>query len=373
MAGRHPEDVEPLEDELIDDAEAPEEDSSDEADEVEGERSESVAEYWAGLGIDPVEIALPRGGVGLTLREYRVVEEEVVEDDLDESALATDEDDESLPAADADADDASRRRAAAAADDEDDDDASLRAADADDASRAAADADDEDADDASRRRAAAAADDEDDDEGGENRTARGRRGAKYSDEALAERFNREYEDDSDDEPADDDEDETEPGRARLAAGEEEAVFLATNGTLHLFRDAASLVAFVKSSTDHDLATGENWAELVETLTPDLVVPDDEDRYELDLVVENLRGGRDVWERDLIVGAGELARDLAYALDLTEVDNSLAPGSPLDDLDEALRAKGFFARRKLKRIGSEQAALAWRSVIGRISSSVEWHD
>ena len=340
MAGRHPEDVEPLESELTDDAEAPEEDASDETE--GGERSERVVDYWAALGIDPVEIALPRGGVGLTLREYRVVEEPD-EDELEAEALAAADDE-----ADTDPVDDEDGTTRAEADDSDEDERPAR-----DSARAATDATaDEDADDV--------------------RPARDRRAHPLGEDAeLAERFNREYDDEDEDvEVADEDE---ELGRARLAAGEEEAVFLATNGTLHLFRDAESLVAFVKSPAVHDLTAGTHWAELVETLTPDLVIPDDEDRYELDLVVENLRGGRDVWEPDLIVGAGELARDLAYALDLVEVDKMLAPGSPLDDLDEALRAKGFFGRRKLKRIGAEQAALGWRSVIGRISSSVEWHD
>lgn len=340
MAGRHPEDVEPLEDELTDDAEAAEEDSSDEAE--DGERSERVAAYWAALGIDPVEIALPRGGVGLTLREYRVVEaepeiddEELEAESLDAEALEAEDDTDDGPAADED----------------------------DDESRTRATAEDDDAD----------ADDDAKDSGDDTRPARDRRDREFDDKALAERFNADYAD-AELEIDDEDEDDDEPvsGRARVATGEEEAVFLATDGTLHLFRDAGALVAFVKSPAAHDLVGGEHWAELVETLTADLVVPDEEDRYELDLVVENLRGGRDVWEPDLIIGAGELARDLAYALDLTEVEASLASGSPLDDLDEALRAKGFFARRKLRRIGAEQAALAWRSVIGRISANVEWH-
>jgi len=335
VAGRHPEDVEPLESALTDDAEAPEEDASDETE--DSERSQRVVDYWAALGIDPVEIALPRGGVGLTLREYRVVEEDPeADDDLEAEALAAAEE------PDDDADDADDRARPAAADD--------------------VDADDDDKGDA----------DDDEDADRDDRPARARRAREFSDAELAERFNSEYTDDDDEDDLEDDVDEEAPGRARLAAGEEEAVFLATDGKLHLFRDAESLVAFVKSPAVHDLTASAHWAELVKTLTPDLVVPDDEDRYELDLVVENLRGGRDVWEPDLIIGAGELARDLAYALDLVEVEANLAPGAPLDDLDEALRAKGFFARRKLKRIGAEQAALAWRSVIGRISSSVEWH-
>lgn len=154
---------------------------------------------------------------------------------------------------------------------------------------------------------------------------------------------------------------------------EEAAFLVSDGKLHLFRSAEGLVAFVRSDAEHDLTDVDDWAEIAAGVEPGLVVPDDEDRYELDLVVENLRGGRDVWERDLLVGAGEVARDVAFACGLNDVLAALAPGTPLDTLDEAMRDGGFFAKRKLRRIGPDQAALAWRTVIGKISVAVEWHD
>jgi PAS domain-containing protein len=60
-------------------------------------------------------------------------------------------------------------------------------------------------------------------------------------------------------------------------------------------------------------------------------------------------------------------------------HDLAPGSPLDDLDESLRTAekggmgGFFGRRRLKKIGAQQASLGWRSVIGKISAAVDWRD
>jgi hypothetical protein len=91
------------------------------------------------------------------------------------------------------------------------------------------------------------------------------------------------------------------------------------------------------------------------------------------VVENLRGGHDVWEPDLIIGAGEIARDLGFALGLREVLETLDAGSPLDDLDEGIRSEGFLARRRLKKLGVEQVAIGWRTLIGKISASVEWHD
>ncbi|HEY0359432.1 MAG TPA: hypothetical protein VGD11_12675, partial [Mycobacteriales bacterium] len=118
---------------------------------------------------------------------------------------------------------------------------------------------------------------------------------------------------------------------------------------------------------------DGWAEVVEKLSPEDVVPDTEDRYELDLLVENLRGGADVWDPDLVIGAGEIARDLGFALGLRDVLVSLEPGSPLDDLDEGVRVEGFLARRRLKKISSEQVAIGWRTMIGKLAAAVEWHD
>jgi hypothetical protein len=154
---------------------------------------------------------------------------------------------------------------------------------------------------------------------------------------------------------------------------EEAVFLAHKGALHLFRSPAGLVDFVRSGAPHDLTSVHGWSEVVEKVTPADIVADEEDRYELDLVVENLRGGHDVWEPDLIIGAGEIARDLGFALGLREVLETLDAGSPLDDLDEGIRSEGFLARRRLKKLGVEQVAIGWRTLIGKISASVEWHD
>jgi hypothetical protein len=154
---------------------------------------------------------------------------------------------------------------------------------------------------------------------------------------------------------------------------EEPVFLAHKGTLHLFRSPAGLVDFVRSGAPHDLTAIPRWAEVVASVTPADIVADEEDRYELDLVVENLRGGHDVWEPDLIIGAGELARDLGFALGLRDVLVSLEPGSPLDDLDEGIRGEGFLARRRLKKIGVEQVSIGWRTLIGKITAAVEWHD
>ncbi|BCL15596.1 hypothetical protein GCM10017556_33350 [Micromonospora sagamiensis] len=165
-----------------------------------------------------------------------------------------------------------------------------------------------------------------------------------------------------------------------ATGDEEVpVFLSHRGRLLLFKTPESLVSFVRSGAPHDMSQLDSWNELSERVEPADIVPLDEDAYELDLVVENLRGGHDTWDATLLIEAGEAARDLAYALRLPAVLDMLSAGSSLDDLDEALRATvgggigGFMGRRRLKKIGAQTASLGWRTIVGKISAVVDWRD
>jgi len=312
------------------------EDIEDDADdETEAVRSAESDALWADVRMQPVEIALS-AGVGYTLRAYRLsteVREPVVGDRDDDFTAA---------------------RSARAGDDEgvEFDEDELPEIDEDELTAQALAAPAEDG----RHRA----DDEDDAEPADDET------------------------DADEEPL---EAATEPdadGADAAAEAEEEPeevpVFLAENGRLLLFRTPEGLVEYVRGSGDHELAQLDTWAELRERLEPEDVVPLAEDQYELDLVVENLRGGHDVWDPALIIQAGEIARDIGHALRVNSVIASLAPGSPLDDLDEGLRAVeaggfgSFLARRKLRKIDAQTtAALGWRTVVGKISAIVDWRN
>lgn len=155
--------------------------------------------------------------------------------------------------------------------------------------------------------------------------------------------------------------------------QEVPLFLSHKGKLLLFKTPEGLASFVKSKAPHDMKQLKDWSKFTSKLKASDIEVSEDESYELDLVVENLRGGPDAWEPPLLLSAGEIARDLGYALQLKKVIIALAPGSPLDDLDEALRATGLFARRRLKKIGTEQASISWRSIIGKISASVDWRD
>ncbi|MFI5833828.1 DNA primase [Micromonospora sp. NPDC051300] len=304
----------------LDDTEAPAA-----ADEVEDDRPAADRALWDEVRIDPVEIALP-AGTGYTLRAYRSAREltptDVAERDLDDPFLA-------------------RRQVVDTEDDEevvilDEEFAALSAED----------------------------DDEDDEKAGKRAGASRKADADAEADADADK--------ADEDEADEDEDD--------AAGDEEVpVFLTHKGRLLLFKTPESLVTFIRSGAPNDLSQLDSWNELSERLEPADIAPLDEDTYELDLVVENLRGGHDAWDPALLIEAGEIARDLAYALRLPAVLDMLSAGSSLDDLDEALRASvnggvgGFLGRRRLKKIGAQTASLGWRTIVGKISAVVDWRD
>ncbi|MEU8072472.1 DNA primase [Micromonospora sp. NPDC049151] len=309
------------------DADEPELDDTDAAvaaDEAEEDRPPADRALWDEVRIDPVEIALP-AGTGFTLRAYRQAREltptDVVERDQDDPFLA-------------------RRQVVETEDDEEvvilDEEFAALSAEEDD--------EDEEKDAKSRRKGKADASDDE-------------AAAEADDEA------------EDDEDADEDE----------AGDEEVPVFLTHKGRLLLFKTPESLVTFIRSGAPNDMSQLDSWNELSERLEPADIAPLDEDTYELDLVVENLRGGHDAWDHELLIEAGEIARDLAYALRLPAVLDMLSAGSSLDDLDEALRASvnggvgGFLGRRRLKKIGAQTASLGWRTIVGKISAVVDWRD
>ena len=332
--------VEALDDDAdLDDADLDEEDG-------DRERSAQADAMWSDVNVEPVEIALPKG-VGYTLRAYRLSTE------LTPTELDEEEDDFAiLHRRDADVDDEEvvilDENAELFTEEEPEPAPSLSKS----KKKSDADADEDSADEVDAK---------DDSDGDSDEDS--------ADEDSADEDEVDAEADTEDEA--DEEDEEEP--------EEVPAFLSHRGKLLLFRSVEGLVEFVKSDAEHDLRQLDTWSSLQTRITASSVVPKDEDRYELDLVVENLRGGQDAWDSDLLIAAGEAARDLAYSLRLEPVRTALAPGSPLDDLDEALRAaagggvSGFFAKRRLKKIGAQQAALGWRTIIGKISAAVDWRD
>ncbi len=152
----------------------------------------------------------------------------------------------------------------------------------------------------------------------------------------------------------------------------EPVLLGRNKVAYLFASTEGLVAFLRSGEAHDLADLPGWEVVAET--PDIdASPDEMGIYQLDLVVEMLRAGPDSWDHELLILAGEGARDLAKYAELPDVLGALAAGSTLDSLDDDLRDGGFLARRRLGKLDGETLAIGWRTVISRLAAAVELRD
>ena len=282
-------------------------------------RSTRTEKLWADVRVDPVEVALP-GGVGYTLRAYRS-SAEIAQPDTTRTAEAELDDFDAASAA------VARRRRGGMADD---DEAAV----------------DEDVDELDQEAEELDEDDLDQEE-------------------------------LDEEELEDEEEEEEDEDADVV--QDVPIFLGRDGRIFLFHSQDKLVEFVKSGAEHDLSQIDTWPTLVKRISGKDIVPLEDDTYELDLVVENLRGGPDAWDSALILKAGEVARDLSFALRIDPVVIALAAGSPLDDLDEALRSAeaggigGLFAKRKLRKIPAQQSSLAWRTIIGKISAAADWRD
>jgi len=152
----------------------------------------------------------------------------------------------------------------------------------------------------------------------------------------------------------------------------EPVFLGSEGVAYIFRTTEGLADFVRSDEPHDLAELPGWDD-VKTAAEIDVEPDEMGIYQLDVVVEMLRAGADSWDDELLVLAGEGARDLAKYAELPDVLAALAPGTPLDALDDDLRNGGLLARRRLRKLDGDTLAIGWRSVISRLGAAVEFRD
>jgi hypothetical protein len=351
-------DDELADDELADgiDAEADDDEEGDEFDDGElveepaAVRSPATNAFWTSVRVQPVEIALT-AGVGYTLRAYRLAtdvrEPEIVdrEDDFPAVRVLPDLDPDDIDPADLPAIDEAELTAQALAAGED--------------SRADDEVTDSEDDNAERGDPADA-------------EAADRTGADTAVDAPVEAVPEMDIDDEVDNVVADVEEPAEP--------EDVPIFLSLGGKLLLFRTPEGLVEYVRGADDHELTQLDTWHELRDRVQPEDIVALDEDRYELDLMVENLRGGHDVWDPALIIQSGEVARDIGFAMRLPAVIAALAPGSPLDDVDEGLRTVeagglgSFFARRKLRKIDPQTtAALGWRTIIGKISAVVDWRN
>ena len=157
----------------------------------------------------------------------------------------------------------------------------------------------------------------------------------------------------------------------------EAVFASVEGRLPLFRRPERASDFAAGAEHHDLCAVLHWEALSDAMAQAFLPLIDGHRYDLDLPSVNLELDPDRWLPDLIVKATDLGLELVEALDLDDGYALLAPGSPLDELDDALRQVRRWPlgrhRRRWRAFDRHRLADQWQSVTELIGSRLDWPD
>lgn len=121
-------------------------------------------------------------------------------------------------------------------------------------------------------------------------------------------------------------------------GEEWEAFLGDEENLFAFTDVASLVGFVRTAPEHDLADHPAWGLVPRLAAPDLR-PDESHRYDLVGVPELVADPPDTWVIGELADVVTMTRSLAEVCGLDVVHEVLAAAPGFDMLDGGVLAFG----------------------------------
>ncbi|WP_432050628.1 J domain-containing protein [Verrucosispora sp. NA02020] len=166
-------------------------------------------------------------------------------------------------------------------------------------------------------------------------------------------------------------------RAYADEQKEQAVFPGADGHLLLFRSQESLHRYLTEPGAHELATAPGWDDFMNWVLRTGMRDDDEEQsYDFDLIVYNLRFPIAQWVPRLFITHRDLVMEVAEAFEWDDVRTLLRVGSPLDRLDDLMRVAdrpltGWKARRQLGSFPSGPVNTAWRQVIRLVGAHVRW--
>jgi hypothetical protein len=160
------------------------------------------------------------------------------------------------------------------------------------------------------------------------------------------------------------------------AGEQRGtVFATVAGRLPLFSRPRQAIAFVATTSGHDIASLPSWSQLKTSMSEGRIPTMDEYRYDLDLPPANLAMHPRQWQHDVIVRAGDAACELIAALSIEGGEDLLGPGTALDQLDDLLRLAYVKPRRhcidRWERLDRLRLAGLWQRAADLIASRADW--
>lgn len=144
-------------------------------------------------------------------------------------------------------------------------------------------------------------------------------------------------------------------------GEEWEAFLGNEDALYVFTDAAKLAAFVRTTTEHDLADHPAW-QVVTRLAAGELMPDEGHQYDLVGVPELVAEEPDSWTLNELADIVSIVRSIAEVCELAKIEEVLDSSEGFAVLGQGTLA---FTGREGQRLWSELAdtvAEQWDEVL-----------
>jgi hypothetical protein len=159
-------------------------------------------------------------------------------------------------------------------------------------------------------------------------------------------------------------------------GVNEAVFLQRDDGLLVFRTETAMRRYVLNNSRHVLNDVSGWDGVKSIIEERGLKPGSDDCYDFDIVLDSFQFPPSVWPPQTFIGCRDLALELAYAFDLSDVHELLQAGSDVDHFDDVLRdiqqgGVGLATRMRRSLLNRSAAEKGWKRIVNRIERIVCW--
>jgi curved DNA-binding protein CbpA len=155
------------------------------------------------------------------------------------------------------------------------------------------------------------------------------------------------------------------------------IFLARGRRLVLFYSPESMATFLTTDLNHDLTRLPAWKDIRISMAESPPVPAVDDYADFEFILQSLLAPPAAWVPQPFVVCRDMVFEIGKAFGHRRLLETVGPGTPIDRLDDVLRAvdspaPGWRSRRKLRRLDAGQLGMHWRLAASRLRSIAHWH-
>lgn len=159
--------------------------------------------------------------------------------------------------------------------------------------------------------------------------------------------------------------------------DDNVIFLARGSRLLLFHSPESMAAFLTTDFNHDLARLPAWRDIRMSMAASPPVPAEDDYADFEFILQSLLAPPTAWVPQPFLVCRDMVLEIGKAFGDRRLLEAVGPGSPIDRLDDALRAvdrpaPDRRARRQLRRLDGGELGTHWRLAASRLRSIAHWH-